>query len=268
MPSHALLTAAATAALFLLLVVFFLLRRQRRARQALEREPLLKAAKLEEADALANLRQDQAERAERAEALRIEAVAEQAALLASAQAETRRAEEEERRRQAEATAAAEATAGAPRAIRTAHPAHTRTLTRRARRRSAATTVCESARVAPAEQRARRPGRRRRGRARNSRSTAGMKISMIQSHTRESPRRARAPLPSVVLLSAATPRAPPGAARSLDLVWRRGRRQAVHQLKRAHAAKRWMPRCRLARRSSPIPGASRSSSSRWLSSSSP
>ena len=150
MPSHALLTAAATAALFLLLVVFFLLRRQRRARQALEREPLLKAAKLEEADALANLRQDQAERAERAEALRIEAVAEQAALLASAQAETRRAEEEERRRQAEATAAAEATAGAPRAIRTAHPAHARTLTRRARRRSAATTVCESARVAPAE----------------------------------------------------------------------------------------------------------------------
>ena len=56
MPSHALLTAAATAALFLLLVVFFLLRRQRRARQALEREPLLKAAKLEEADALANMR--------------------------------------------------------------------------------------------------------------------------------------------------------------------------------------------------------------------
>ena len=183
MPSRALLTAAATAALFLLLVVFFLLRRQRRARQALECEPLLKAAKLEEADALANLRQDQAERAERAEALRIEAVAEQAALLASAQAETRRAEEEERRRQAEATAAAEATAGAPRAIRTAHPAHTRTLTRRAPHRSAATTVCESARVAPAEQRARRPGRRRRGRARNSRSTAGMKISMNSARVR-------------------------------------------------------------------------------------
>ena len=268
MPSHALLTAAATAALFLLLVVFFLLRRQRRARQALEREPLLKAAKLEEADALANLRQDQAERAERAEALRIEAVAEQAALLASAQAETRRAEEEERRRQAEATAAAEATAGAPRAIRTAHPAHTRTLTRRA----------------PAPQRGndclrerpRRSGRAARATARapTTRSSADEvgrrveKISMIQSHTRESPRRARAPLPSVVLLSAATPRAPPGAARSLDLVWRRGRRQAVHQLKRAHAAKRWMPRCRLASRSSPMPGASRSSSSRWLSSSSP
>ena len=180
--------AAATAGALPAARVFFLLRRAARARQALEREPLLKAASSRRRTRSRSGRTRPSRRARRG--ARIEAVAEQAAPRRRRRrrgARRRRSGDDRRRRRR------------------------RRRRRQARRAQFARaprphTHADAPRAAAARQRLSRERPRRSGRAARAtarapttRSSAELEVdrrdeNLYDSHTRESPRRARAPLP--------------------------------------------------------------------------